>query len=88
MTINSVYDIAIVGAGQSGMACAYELHKLGVGNFIVIEARDRVGGRTVTQDLGDGTSNATASRFRCATEFAHCERVFNLERCYAAPGQY
>jgi monoamine oxidase len=54
MTINSVYDIAIVGAGQSGMACAYEFHKLGIGNFIVIEARDRVGGRTVTQDLGEG----------------------------------
>jgi monoamine oxidase len=54
MIFNDVYDVAIVGAGQSGMAAAYELHKLGVGNFIVIEARDRVGGRTVTQDLGDG----------------------------------
>ena len=54
MTPGRVYDIAVVGAGQSGMACAYELHKLGVGSFIVIEARDRVGGRTVTQALGDG----------------------------------
>ena len=54
MSPGSVYDIAVVGAGQSGMACAYELHKLGVGNFVVVEARDRVGGRTVTQDLGDG----------------------------------
>lgn len=54
MASNGVYDVAIVGAGQSGMACAYELHKLGVGNFLVIEARDRVGGRTVTQDLGEG----------------------------------
>ena len=54
MDFNSFHDFAIVGAGQSGMACAFELHKLGVDNFIVIEARDRVGGRTVTQDLGDG----------------------------------
>ena len=55
-------DVAIVGAGQSGMAAAYELNKLGVGNFIVIEARDRVGGRTVTQDLGDGATGVAHLR--------------------------
>lgn len=54
MVREDVYDIAIIGAGHSGMSCAYELHKLGVRNFVVIEARDRVGGRTVTQDLGGG----------------------------------
>lgn len=44
-------DIAIIGAGISGMTAGYELHKRGFKSFAVIEARDRVGGRTFNQSV-------------------------------------
>lgn len=45
----------IVGAGLSGLTSAYMLHKLGETDFIILESRDRIGGRITTQkgvDLG------------------------------------
>ena len=39
----------IVGAGLSGLTSAYMLHKLGETDFIVLESRDRIGGRIHTQ---------------------------------------
>jgi monoamine oxidase len=55
------YDVAIVGAGASGLAAAQRLSKSGL-SCVVLEARDRIGGRghTVTPsgdlhlDLGCG----------------------------------
>ena len=38
-------DVVIIGAGPSGMTAAHELKKSGL-SVAVIEARDRVGGRT------------------------------------------
>jgi monoamine oxidase len=49
-----VLDIAIVGAGLAGLTAARDLKRAGCESFIVIEARDRVGGRTLNHDLGGG----------------------------------
>lgn len=46
-------DVAIVGAGLAGLACARELVKAGRSCY-VLEARDRVGGRTLNAALPNG----------------------------------
>ena len=43
----SHYDVAVIGAGAAGLAAGLELQKAGK-RFIVLEARDRIGGRAFT----------------------------------------
>ena len=45
--MGSCYDVAIIGAGASGLAAARELSRTGL-RVAIIEARDRVGGRVYT----------------------------------------
>ncbi len=40
-------DVVVVGAGLAGLTAARKLHAAGV-DVLVVEARDRVGGRTHT----------------------------------------
>jgi monoamine oxidase len=47
-------DYCVVGAGYSGLAAARTLVRTGK-SVIVLEARDRVGGRVWTQHFADGT---------------------------------
>ncbi len=49
-----MYDVVVVGAGHSGIACARSL-AAGGASVALIEARDRVGGRTESATLGRGT---------------------------------
>ena len=46
-------DVAIVGAGFSGLAAALELRSRGL-EPVVLEARDRVGGRVLNHELDGG----------------------------------
>jgi monoamine oxidase len=60
-SLPSSVDVAIIGAGAAGLGAAHALKKAGV-SFVVLEARDRVGGRghtimaspEITFDLGCG----------------------------------
>ena len=45
-------DVIVVGAGLAGLAAAREVRAAG-GDAIVLEARDRVGGRTLNAPIGD-----------------------------------
>jgi monoamine oxidase len=46
-------DVAVVGAGFAGLTTALEVTRAGR-SVLVLEARDRVGGRVLSQDIGDG----------------------------------
>src|SRR3989440_12311698 len=46
-------DVAVVGAGLAGLTAARRLVDAGL-EALVVEARDRVGGRTLNHDIGDG----------------------------------
>lgn len=46
-----VHDVIIVGAGWSGLAAANYLIEAGITeNILILEARDRIGGRSYTKD--------------------------------------
>lgn len=48
-------DSCVIGAGYAGLAAAYKLQKAGK-TVVVLEARDRIGGKVFTQTLPDGTA--------------------------------
>lgn len=58
-------DVVVVGTGLAGLTAARELVAAGR-SVLVLEARDRVGGRIVNQDIGDVAAHAHRRRERSA----------------------
>src|SRR5271155_3273749 len=54
MTEKGDADVCVVGAGFAGLTAALRLSQRGR-SVVVLEARDRVGGRVWTQNLADGS---------------------------------
>lgn len=52
-----MFDVVVVGAGFSGLQAALSAQKAGL-SVAVIEARDRVGGKSWTVPLASGNGNA------------------------------
>ncbi|KAF7185171.1 Amine oxidase [flavin-containing] [Pseudocercospora fuligena] len=48
-----VLDVVVIGAGLAGLTAARDLSKNGLSN-VVLEARDRVGGKTLSQKVASG----------------------------------
>jgi monoamine oxidase len=57
-------DIIIVGAGFTGLSAALELKRAGI-DFVVLEARDRVGGRVEAVRNGLGERIDSGGQFLC-----------------------
>jgi monoamine oxidase len=55
-------DVAIVGAGFAGLTAAREIERKGH-SAIVLEARDRVGGRALNADIGGGEVTERGATF-------------------------
>ena len=53
MTATRTADVVVVGAGFAGLSAALELESAGF-DAIVLEARDRVGGRVLNHELANG----------------------------------
>ena len=47
-------NVIIIGGGLSGLMAGRELQRGGVDSFLVLEARERVGGRTLNMPIGGG----------------------------------
>lgn len=52
---NNIYKskVIIIGAGMAGLSAAYHLTKNGFKDFILLEARNRIGGRIIEIKVGD-----------------------------------
>jgi monoamine oxidase len=66
-------DVCVVGAGFSGLTAARKLSHAGL-EVVVLEARDRVGGRTWNRDLSDGTTVSVGGTWLGQRQ----ERLFGL----------
>ena len=60
--------VVIIGAGLAGLTAAWELHKLGH-QATILEARNRVGGRTWSQQLSNGQLTERGGEYVFPTEF-------------------
>ena len=73
-----VYDVIIIGAGLSGTSAGYYLKK---GNkdlkILVIEAKNRTGGRTQTIELN--TSKGTKTKFDCGGQWVTDTQIYVTE---------
>jgi monoamine oxidase len=63
-----IVKIIIIGAGLAGLTAAWELHQLGHVP-IILEARNRVGGRTWSQELSNGQVTERGGEYVFPTEF-------------------
>jgi monoamine oxidase len=53
--------IAIVGAGLAGLYAAYSLEKKGIKDYVILEAREILGGRIASTIHSDGTFDASVT---------------------------
>jgi len=52
-----MFDVVVIGAGFSGLQAAYSAQQAGL-SVVVVEARDRVGGKTWSVPLASGRGYA------------------------------
>ncbi len=71
-------DVLVVGAGLAGLVAARDLTAAGR-SVLVLEARDRVGGRIVNEDIGDGKIVEMGGQWAGPTQDELLELAADLE---------
>jgi monoamine oxidase len=56
------WDCVVIGAGAAGLAAGAMLHEAGR-SFVILEARDRIGGRAHSISLSDGTMTERGAQY-------------------------
>lgn len=72
-----MYDVIVIGAGISGLSAARRLESAGQ-SVLVLEARDRVGGRTHGQTFASGTAIEMGGQWLGPTQDAALKLVSDL----------
>jgi monoamine oxidase len=72
---STAYDALIIGAGYAGLTAAHKLKQAGK-KILVLEARDRVGGRVYTRHFPDGTYIDLGAQWAGPTQ----EKLYQLAR--------
>jgi monoamine oxidase len=73
-------EVIVIGAGLSGLQSAVTIHEANI-PFLILEARSRVGGKTLSRDFSNGVSDMGAAWIN-STNQSHMyalARRFNLE---------
>ena len=84
-------EVLILGGGLAGVSAANRLAELGVNNFVILEAQDRLGGRMRTEELVPGVNvNVGAAWIQGVDPDApRLHPIFDLaERCGGLEGFY
>jgi monoamine oxidase len=81
-TVQMKYDVIIVGAGAAGLMAAYELTKNGK-SVLLLEARDRIGGRIYTIPAHGFSRDVEAG-----AEFIHGQAALTVELLKKAQMKY
>ncbi|KAJ9220491.1 hypothetical protein DTO169C6_7235 [Paecilomyces variotii] len=74
-------DVVIIGAGLAGLSAAHDITRAGL-SCILLEARDRVGGKTWSQSIND--SNAVVDVGAAWINDTNQSRVYALAKRYGA----
>jgi monoamine oxidase len=80
-TPNKTIDVVIIGAGLAGLSAARDILKAGL-SCTILEARDRVGGKTWSQELPD--SKGVVDLGAAWINDVNQTRVFALAKKYNA----
>lgn len=64
------YNVIVIGAGLSGLMAARTLKQLGVDKVLVLEGSDRVGGRTLNQQVAGGAVTEAGGQWYGPTQTA------------------
>jgi monoamine oxidase len=73
----TIYDVIVAGAGYAGLTATQDLLRAGK-NVLLLEARDRVGGRVHTQQFDDGSYVDLGGAWVGPSQ----DRIYALARAY------
>ncbi|KAF4588706.1 hypothetical protein EYR40_010260 [Pleurotus pulmonarius] len=70
-SVQSNPRVLILGGGVAGIIAARTLHQNGLENFLIIEARDEIGGRLRSHTFGNGTTIELGANWVQGTQVGH-----------------